>query len=218
MTHPAHLRQSNGFSLVELLVATVCTMIVLGGAVALTGQIQGGYRRQIEDSAGEQEARYALEWIARYLRSAGTNPFNATVSNCPGTNTAFFGIILDPNGDTVNDDITIQSDVNPPDGLIGGASPACDQANEHVTISFDSVNNTIVFLDEAVGNNATTRTDSVIGGLEFVYLDSARAVTNVQANVFYVQTRITIRTRTIEASSGTPNTRVLTREVRVRGR
>ena len=218
MTSVSQLRQANGFSLVELLVATVCTMIVLGGAVALTGQIQSGYRRQIEDSAGEQEARYALEWIARYLRSAGTNPFNATESDCPGADTTFFGIIVDPNGDGVNDDITIQSDTNPPDGLIGGASPACNQTNEHVTISFDSVNNTIVFLDNAVGVGATTRTDNVIGGLQFVYLDSARVVTNVQANVFYVQTRITIRTRTVVAQSGNPNTRVLTREVRVRGR
>ena len=56
--------------------AMVCTIIVLGGAVALTSQIQNGYRRQLEDSAGEQEARYALEWIGRYLRSVGNNPFN----------------------------------------------------------------------------------------------------------------------------------------------
>ena len=218
MTPPSRLRQENGFTLVELLVASVCTMIVLGGAVALTSQIQNGYRRQLEDSAGEQEARYALEWIGRYLRGAGNNPFNVTESDCPGTDTTFYGIIMDPNGDGVNDDITVQSDSNPPDGLIGGASPACDQINEHVTISFDSSNNTIVFLDEAVGDDATTRTDNVIGGLEFIYLDSARAVTSVQANVFYVQIRITIRTRTIDASTGTPNTRVLTREIRVRGR
>jgi len=33
--------------------------------------IQNGYRRQIENSAGEQEARYAMEWIGRYLRGAG---------------------------------------------------------------------------------------------------------------------------------------------------
>ncbi len=218
MTASSRLRQENGFTLVELLVASVCTMIVLGGAVALTSQIQSGYRRQLEDSAGEQEARYALEWIGRYLRGAGNNPFNVTESDCPGVNTTFFGIIMDPNGDGENDDITVQSDVNPPDGMIGGVSPACDQTNEHVTISFDSANSTIVFLDEAVGASATTRTDSVIGGLEFVYLDSTRTVTSVQADVFYVQTRITIRTRTIDASIGAPNTRVLTREIRVRGR
>lgn len=214
----SHARQENGFTLVELLVASVCTMLVLSSAVALTGQIQAGYRRQLEDSAGEQEARYALEWIGRYLRGAGNNPFNVTESDCPGTDTTFYGLIMDPNGDTVNDDITVQSDSNPPDGLIGGVSPACNQTNEHVTISFDSVNNTIVFLDEAVGNNATTRTDNVIGGLEFIYLDSARAVTTVQADVFYVQTRITIRTRTVNAQAGGPDTRVLTRETRVRGR
>ena len=214
----SQLRQENGFTLMELLVASVCTMIVLGSAVSLTSQIQNGYRRQLENSAGEQEARYALDWIGRYLRGAGNNPWNVTKSDCPGVDTNFFGIIMDPNGDGVNDDITIQSDSNPPDGKVGGVSPVCDQINEHVNISFDADNSTIVFLDEAVGDAATTRTDAVIGGLQFVYLDSTRAPTTVQANVFYVQTQITIRTRTVEAGSGQPNTRVLSGEIRVRGR
>lgn len=62
MTNPiARVREQNGFSLMELMVASVCTTIVLGGAVALTSQIQNGYRRQMEDAVGEQEARYALE-------------------------------------------------------------------------------------------------------------------------------------------------------------
>ena len=214
----SRLRQENGFTLIELLVASTCTIIVLGATVALTSQIQAGYRRQLENSAGEQEARYAIEWIGRYLRGAGNNPFNVTESDCPGVDTTFFGIIMNPNGDLVNDDITIQSDSNPPDGMVGGVSPACDQINEHVTISFDSTNNTIVFLDNAVGAGATTRTDNVIAGLAFIYLDSARAVTTVQANIFYVQTRITIRTRTVQGATGNPDTRVLTREIRVRGR
>lgn len=212
------LREERGFTLMELLVASVVTMLVVGGAVALTSQIQVGYRRQLEDSAGEQEARYALEWIGRYLRGAGNNPFSVTKSDCPGANTDFFGVIIDPNGDGVNDDITLQMDSNPPDGKVGGESPACDQANEHVTISFDEDTNTIEFLDEAVGASATTRTDNVIDNLEFVYLDSARVPTNVQANVFYVQVQITIRTRTVNASAGTPDTRTLQSEIRVRDR
>lgn len=212
------LREERGFTLMELLVASVVTMLVLGSAVALTSQIQVGYRRQIEDSAGEQEARYALEWIGRYLRGAGNNPFSVTKSDCPGANTDFFGVIIDPNGDGVNNDITLQMDSNPPDGKVGGETPACDQANEHVTISFDADTNTIEFLDEAVGAAATTRTDNVIDDLQFVYLDSARAPTNVQANVFYVQVQITIRTRTINAAAGTPDTRMLQSEVRVRDR
>ncbi|MEY4095523.1 MAG: hypothetical protein RLZZ53_2722 [Acidobacteriota bacterium] len=213
-----HLRDERGFTLMELLVASVVTMLVLGGAVALTSQIQSGYRRQLEDSAGEQEARYALEWIGRYLRGAGNNPFSVTKSDCPGANTDFYGVIIDPNGDGVNNDITLQMDSNPPDGKVGGESPACDQANEHVTISFDEDTNTIEFLDEAVGAAATTRTDNVIDNLEFVYLDSSRAVTNVQANVFYVQVQITIRTRTVNAAAGTPDTRMLQSEIRVRDR
>jgi Tfp pilus assembly protein PilW len=212
------LRDANGFTLVELLVASVCTIIVLGGAVALTSQIQYGYRRQLEDSAGEQEGRYAIEWINRYLRSVGNNPFNVTQSNCPGSNILFYGLIMDPNDDGVNDDITLQSDSNPPDGKVGGEPPTCNQANEHVTISFNNTDHTITFLDEAVGANATTRTDAVIDGLEFVYLDSSRNPTTVQADVYYVQTQIRLRTRTTEAVSGEPATRLLTSEVRVRAR
>ena len=213
-----NLRDENGFTLIELLVASVLTVIVLGGAVALTSQIQNGYRRELEDSAGEQEARFALDWINRYLRSVGNNPFNVTQSNCPGANTLFYGLIMDPNGDGVDDDITLQSDSNPPDGKIGGDTGACDQANEQVRISYDDTDHAITFTDEGTGGAATTRTDAVINGLEFRYLDSDRVTTNVQANVFYVQTIITIRTRTIDVASGSPVTRTLSSEVRVRSR
>ena len=213
----ASLKDQRGFTLMELLVASVCTIIVLGGAVALTSQIQNGYRRQIEDSVGEQEARYALEWIGRYLRSVGNNPFNATTSACPTTGTTFQGLI--PN--TTTGALTLQSDSNPPDGLIGGSSGACTQTNEHVTISLNSTLHEIQFLDQAVGTTATTRTDSVIDNLQFVYLDSNRTPwvsTTSTSNIFYVQTNITIRTRTINAISGLYNTRTLSSEIRVRGR
>jgi type II secretory pathway pseudopilin PulG len=223
-----HLRSERGFTLMELLVSSVVTMIVLGSAVALTSQIQNGYRRQLEDSAGEQEARYALEWINRYLRGAGNNPLLATKSDCPGADTDFVGVIIDPNGDGENDDITLQADSNPPDGKIGGESPACDQRDEHVTISFCSQQdfdddlcagpNTIEFLDNAVGENATTRTDAVIDDLQFVYRDAAGAVTANQANVFYVEVQIGIRTRTINPATGEPETRTLSATTRVRDR
>ncbi len=68
--------RERGFTLVELLVATVVSMLVLGGAVALTSQVQTGYRRQVEAAAAEQEGRYALEWIGKLLRGAGNNPFS----------------------------------------------------------------------------------------------------------------------------------------------
>ena len=217
-------KDQRGFTLVELLVASVCTVVVLGGAVALTAQIQSGYRRQLEDSVGEQEARYALEWIGRYLRSVGNNPFNAGSSDCPTAGTPFQGLI--PN--TTTGSLTLQSDSNPPDKLIGGSSGNCTQTNEHVTISHNATLHEIEFLDQAVGTTATTRTDAVIEGLQFVYLKSDRSawtpidvatgLPDSPNNIFYVQTNISIRTRTVNAVTGTPNIRTISSEIRVRSR
>lgn len=218
MTVMKKLREANGFSMIELLVASAVTVVIVGGAVALTTQIQGSYRRQSEDAVGEQEGRYALEFIGRYIRGAGFNPFNVLTSNCPAAGTNFVGVVIDPNLDGINNDVTLQMDSNPPDGLIGGPAGNCTQANEHVTISLDAVNDTIVFLDEAVGAAATTRTDSVIEDLRFLFKDSNRVATANSANVVYIETQITIRSRTVNASTGLPNTRTLSSEVRVRGR
>lgn len=213
------LKNERGFTLMELLVASVCTTIVLGGAVALTSQIQSGYRRQLEDSVGEQEARYALEWIGRYLRSAGNNPFNVGWSLCPSPTLPFQAITPDPNADNNNDDISLQSDVNPPDNSIGG--PGCDQRNEHVKISLNTTLHEVQFEDIGANVTATTRTDAVIQNLQFSYLkiDATPWVTaDGVGNIYYVRTTLTIRTRTINASSGSNDTRSLVQTTRVRAR
>ena len=216
-----------GFTLVELLVATTTMVVVLGGAVALTQQVQNGYRRQLEDSAAEQEGRYALDWIGRYLRGASNDPYGRAnvpgTTACPAANTDIEGIQFDPDNDNIDDDVRLMTDANPPDGLFGGEAGTCNQANEDVTISHDAVNNTIVFLDNNTGGAVSTRTDTVIEDLRFVYRNSARAVIDTSvpgnaANVMWVEARITIRTRTIDASSGQPMTRTLFSEVKVRSR
>ena len=217
------LRNDRGFTLAELLVASTTMVVILGAAVALTSQVQNGYRRQLEDSAAEQEGRYALDWIGRYLRSADNNPFARVTSQCPAANTNVSGIVFDPDNDNLDDDVRIMTDANPPDGLFGGdAAPNCNQANEDVTISLDDVNNTVVFLDNNTGGAVSTRTDTVIENLRFVFRDSARNVLDTSAanpaNVVWVDTQITIRTRTVDASTGQPLTRTISSEVRVRSR
>ena len=207
-----------GFTLIELLVATVVSMLVLGGAVVLTSQVQNGYRRQIEASAGEQEGRYALEWIGKLIRGADNNPFSVVSTNCPAAATAYAAIRFDPNGDSVDNDIRLQTDSNPPDGQVGGATGLCNQANEDVTISRDAANNAILFFDNNLGVPASIRTDAVIQDLRFVYRDAARAVTTVPANVRYVEIRITVRSRTLDPATGAPVTRLLSSEIRVRSR
>lgn len=216
------LRDNRGFSLMELLVASVVTTVVLGGAVALTSQIQNGYRRQLEDSAAEQEARYALDWIGRYIRGAANNPTAAATTGCPVAGTNVVPVRFDPNADGANNDVRLMADANPPDGLFGGASGACNQANEDVTISLDDAANTITFLDNNTGGAVSTRTDTVIEALDFVFRDSAHNVLDTAVanpiNVVYIETRITIRTRTVDAATGAPMTRTLSQEVKIRSR
>jgi prepilin-type N-terminal cleavage/methylation domain-containing protein len=216
-----NLRHERGFTLIELLVSMTITTIVLGGAVMMTSQVQASFRRQIEESAGEQEGRYALEWISRLIRAAGNNPFDLPLvvggtAACPVAGTAYKWISIDPNLDTINNDVRLQADSNPPDGILGGA--ACDQANEDVTVSFDPGTSSITFLDNNLGGAATVRTDAVINGLLFVFKDVNHQPTANEANIVYVETQITVRTRTINPATLLPETRLLTQEVRLRGR
>jgi prepilin-type N-terminal cleavage/methylation domain-containing protein len=207
-----------GFTLIELLVATAVSLLVLGGAVALTSQVQNGYRRQVEDSAAVQEGRYALDWLGRLIRGAGSNPYDRLVTDCPVSGTPIEAITIDPNLNQLQDDIRLQADNNPPDGVFGGQAGACNQANEDVTISFDAASNTIVFLDNNLGGTATVRTDQVIGDLRFIYRDPDRNLTADEAAIAYVEVQITVGTRTPDPTTGAPVTRTLTQEFRVRGR
>lgn len=216
--------REQGFTLVELLVATMVSMMVLGGAVALTSQLQTGYRRQVEAAAAEQEGRYALDWLSKLIRAAGNNPFNVALSDCPAPGTLFEAIRFDPDGDGVHDDIRLQTDSYPPDRQVGGTTGVCDQANEDVTISYDPVNRTITFFDNNLGGAASIRTDAVIQDLRFTYRDSAYRTEDppgtpiTPGNVFYVETQITVATRTVDPGTGLPVTRTLSSEVRIRGR
>jgi hypothetical protein len=200
-------------------------MLVLGGAVVMTSQVQASFKRQIEDSAGEQEGRYALEWVSRLIRAAGNNPFGLPVlpldkPSCPATEAAvdrdYSWVKIDPNADGINNDIRLKADSNPPDGILGGVG--CTQPNEDITVSYDPTTSSITFLDNNIGGAATVRTDAVIDGLLFVFKDVNHAPTANAANVMYIETQVRIRTRTIDPFTGRPETRLLTQEVRLRGR
>ena len=125
---------------------------------------------------------------------------------------------IDPDADTINDDIRLQTDSNPPDGILGGETGQCDQKDEDVTVSYDPATSSITFLDNNLGGGAEVRTDAVIDGLLFIYKDVNHEATTNPANVVYVETQVTIRTRTLNPSTMLPETRLLTQEVRLRGR
>ena len=225
LTNSRLYTDQRGFTIAELLVSMLVTMLILGGAVSLTSQVQQSYRRQIEDAAAEQEGRYALDWVSRLIRSAANNPYNITTSACPAANTDFDGLIIDDlNLDGEPNEIRLQTDSNPPDNLLGGTAGTCNQANEDVTVSYDADARAITFLDNNLGGAATIRTEAVITNLRFLYRDSAHlplprpGVPLVANAVVYVETQITVQPRQAGANSGIPLTRTMSQEVRIRGR
>jgi prepilin-type N-terminal cleavage/methylation domain-containing protein len=229
------IHNQRGFTLIELLVSTMITTVVLTGAVMMSSQVQESFRKQIEDSAGEQEGRYALEWVSRLIRAAGNNTYalpvmddNGTPADftddvaippeCAAAATGYSWVVMNPDGLNGNDDIRLQTDSNPPDGILGGTVGNCNQANEDVTVSYDAATSSIKFLDNNIGGAGTVRTDAVIDGLNFVFKDVNHVPTAIPAKIVYVETQVTIRTRTINPVTLLPETRLLTQEVRLRGR
>lgn len=195
-----HLESERGFTLVEFMIAAAIMTAVLGATVALARQIQGSYGTQLDDATAEQEARYALDWIARDLRSAASDPYEIIADNQE--------VWLDPNAGADDDDsVRVQADINPPDGVL-------DDDGENVTIAFDSANSVITRQDANADNPAAlAMTEAIFTDLRFTYLDASRAETADSGSVAYIQVQVTAQSRGARKTVST-----LTTEVRLRTR
>ena len=212
-----HERQ-RGFSLIELLIATLVGSAMLGAALLITDQVSRGYTSQLDGAMVQEEARFALDWIEEALRSAGSNPYGIAASNCPAAGTAFLAIRRDPNGNAVMDDIRIQADVNPPNALLGGLAAACGEAGEDITIAYDPAAQTITVVDNNLGGAPTPMTDGLITQLQFTHLDASRVVTANENAIAFVQVAVTAQGPNRDQQLGQPTTVTLTAEVRIRSR
>ena len=94
----------------------------------------------------------------------------------------------------------------------------CNEPDEDVTIAYDAANRTITLRDNITGGAAEARTDSVIAGLQFVYRNAQRAVTNTAGTVAFIETRVTVRTKIDDPNLSAPATTVVSSEIRVRSR
>jgi hypothetical protein len=217
---PIGVRASDerGFSLVELMIVGLITTMIAGAAVTLAGQVQRTYSYQLNDAAVQQEARYAMDWMTRILVAAGNNPYGITTSNCPAAGTVFVPLTLDPDGDGIQDDVRVRSDINRPNGILLGLAGACNEVGEDVTIAHDAVNLTLTRFDRALENAAVAVTDQVFTRLRFTYLDVNRAVTVVPANIVYAQVNLTGRSKSRNPYTGQFTTFTYQSEVRVRAR
>lgn len=215
---PRQTRDERGFTLVEFMIAAAITIAVLGGTITLATQIQQGYSTQLDDVTVEEEARFTLDWIARLMRSAGSNPYSIALSPCPVANTPFAALTLDPNGNGIQDDVRVHSDNNPADGLLIGAAGACTQLSEDVTIAHDPVNLVITRNDRGDPAGVTTMTEPIFTQLLFTYLNEARAPTTTATAVAWAQIRVTGRSRAFNSITREFTTSSLETEVRLRTR
>jgi prepilin-type N-terminal cleavage/methylation domain-containing protein len=217
LVRSAHRRDA-GFTLIEVLVATTVGTIVLGAAIALTMSAQRGYTMQLQDAAVQQEARYALDWIAGVVRSAGANPYNITSSSCPSNNTTFRAIRMDPDGDGLQDDIRVHADRNPANGVLGGLPGACTEANEDITIAHNPGALTITRRDMNRDPTPVAMTEGIFTGLRFTYLNLNRVPTTMPEQAVYVVIEVTGRSRVRNTYTDEFSTFTLQTEVNLRAR
>ena len=190
------------------MIAGAIMAVVLGSTIMLAMQMQQAYGTELDDVAVEQEARYALDWIARDLRSAGSDPYDVILPNME--------VWIDPNGGAdPNDSIRVQADIASPgpDGDIG------DQG-ENITIAFDPVNRVITRQDanDPLVPGAVATTDAIVTDLSFAYLNVGHAPTAAPDQVAYVQVEVKARSRARNPRTGQFTESTLATEVRLRGR
>jgi prepilin-type N-terminal cleavage/methylation domain-containing protein len=203
VTTRTRLAGDQGFTLVEFMIAALIMSFVLGGTVMLATQMQQAYSTQLDDAALEQEARYALDWIARDLRSAASDAYYEIDEDQE--------FVIDPNGGGDPDDsLQIQADINPPDGLI-------DDNGEDITIELDPLTRIITRYD-AIADDTEEMTDGIFTDLQFTFLDSTRTVTANPQSVSYVQVQVTAESRAWNSNLGERPRSTFSTEVRLRTR
>lgn len=216
--HGVQVDREPGFTLVELLVATFTGMIVLGAGATVVSHMQRGYTSQLENASIQEEARFAVDWIAQEIMSSGSNPYGVTASDCPTPGTDFIPVRPDPNRDASHDDIRINADAGTPNGLLGGENGDCSESNEDITIALDPGTRTITRRDNNTDPAPVPMTDAVITRLEFTYLDSNRVATRNPAGVMFVQVEVTAEGDAMNAQTGHVDTYTARSEVRLRAR
>jgi Tfp pilus assembly protein PilW len=203
--------------MVELLIALLVSVVIMGGAAQVMTGAQRTYQHQLDDVTVEQEVRFALTWIRRALENAGSNPYTVTTTTCvtPGN---FQRIRLDPNANGIADDVRVQADAGTPDGLIIGSTGSCDQPDEDVTIALNSAAKTITRYDRGTDASPQAWTDAVITNLQFDYFTSGYVATTNPYSVSYVRVTITGQSKQRNPSTGQFTTFTESSDVRLRAR
>jgi len=188
---PLCRKKRQGFSLVELMIAMLVGMIVLGSLYNLftvQSKILGNQEMAVEM---QQNARMAMDIMTREMRLAGFNP-TVTLSKCAGTlpssltSTPCVGI-----QDASTNSISFTSDINGD----GDLTPGSSNPNENITYDrYESPAGSGIYALGRTSNGSKQPVVENIDSLTFTYLNSADGTADTIGAIRSIQVMIVAKT------------------------
>lgn len=203
--------RERGFSLLEVLVASVVFAVVSGAVVGVLHQSQKAFQTQSSFNEVGVEARMALHHVMRTLRHAGNDPLEAL--DDAGVDAVE---ILGQGHFRVNSDITgsvVSTTANPKEQT-GGPDGELDAVYEAVEYRYDSDSKQLIV---NVGYGETVLA-SDIESLVVEYFDAGGFSTTVDSEVARVKVLIVAASETEDRQTGRKNLVTLQSEMTLRSR
>jgi type IV pilus assembly protein PilW len=165
------LRNTNGFTLVELLITLAISGLVMGGIYTVYNSHQRTYATQLQVVEMQQNLRAATFYLSKEIRMAGYDPVD----------TALFGIT------TADSDAIVFTTDTDEDGVV--------DSNETITFDlYDAYSDGDTDLGKKVGAGSRMPVAENVDALNFVYFDAAGGtpVTNLE-DIRSVQITLVVR-------------------------
>ena len=168
-------RFEKGFTLVELLIAMVPSLIVLGAVTSTFIIHSHGYEQQMQVVEMQQNVRAGIQMMTTELMMAGYDP----------AGTAATGIVLaEPGSVRFTMDLNCDGDVS--------------DSNEDVTYALDETDRQLT--RKATATDTATPLAENIQGLLFTYYDGNNNTTSVVGNIRRITIELTAKTSRPDAS------------------
>jgi len=165
--------KSDGFTLIEILVAVAIAGVVAAGIYAAYYSQQKSYLAQEQVAAMQQNLRAAMYFMEREIRMAGCDP--------TGKSGAGF---LTASADTVSFTADIRGDAE-------GSEPDGDTSDPNEAVSYTLSGGNLLRNTEMIAEN--------IDALDSVYLDASNTVTANLASIRSVQVSVVAKTGRADA-------------------
>jgi type IV pilus assembly protein PilW len=180
-------KTSNGFTLVELMVTMAISGFIVAAIYSAYISQQRTYLAQEQVAEMQQNIRAAIDMMAREIRMAGYDPTQSAGAGITAALAGQISFTQDTNGDgdTADSGEMIDFGFSLADDALRDGVPDIDADGDGIP---DAVS-----LRRQINAGGYQAIAENIQGIEFMYLDSANAVTAVPADIRFVQISILAR-------------------------